>query len=252
MAKNPIRGRNRFDPESREPYRLSRSKLDDFLQCPRCFYLDRRLGIEHVPLPAFTLNTATDTLLKKEFDVHRLAGTPHPIMVQYGIDAIPFRHPDIDTWRNNFKGVEILHRPTNLVITGAPDDVWIDRDNRLRVVDYKSTSTTREISLDSEYKQGFKRQIEVYQWLLRGKGFDVSDTGHFVYVNADTSLPSFDRKLVFDMQIISYTGSDAWVEDAIRAAHACLMSDQIPSASQACAWCAYAQNAHPLQVRGTG
>ena len=39
------RTRNLFDPKSKTPFRLSRTKLDLFLSCPRCFYLDRRLGV---------------------------------------------------------------------------------------------------------------------------------------------------------------------------------------------------------------
>ena len=53
-----VRTRNRYDPTSPEPYKLSRSQLQLFLACPRCFYLDRRLGIDRVPGPAFTLNSA--------------------------------------------------------------------------------------------------------------------------------------------------------------------------------------------------
>ena len=34
-----------FDPDSATPFALSRSKVDLFLQCPRCFYLDRHLSI---------------------------------------------------------------------------------------------------------------------------------------------------------------------------------------------------------------
>lgn len=233
------RTRNIFDPTSKEPFKLSRSRLELFMDCPRCFYLDRRLGIDRVSGPAFTLNSATDTLLKKEFDIHRKEGTPHPLMQKYKIDAVPFQHPDIDVWRENFKGVQYLHEPTNLLITGAVDDIWVDPKGTLMVVDYKSTSTTKEISLDDEWKQGYKRQMEVYQWLLRHKGFIVSDTGHFVFVNANTGKEIFDGRLEFDMSIISYTGKDDWVEEAVQYAHECLMGDEIPDAAEDCEWCSY-------------
>jgi hypothetical protein len=89
-----VRERNRFDPHSADPFKLSRSRLEVFLSCPRCFYLDRRLGIDRVRGPAFTLNSATDTLLKKEFDAHRAAGTPHPISaalnMRLAIETPPF------------------------------------------------------------------------------------------------------------------------------------------------------------------
>jgi hypothetical protein len=57
-----------FNPESKEPFELSRSKIDLFLECARCFYLDRRLGIGRPDSFPFTLNNAVDALLKKEFD----------------------------------------------------------------------------------------------------------------------------------------------------------------------------------------
>ena len=65
---NAQRTRNIFDPKSKEPFRLSRSRLELFVDCPRCFYLDRRLGTDRPPGFPFTLNSAVDTLLKKEFD----------------------------------------------------------------------------------------------------------------------------------------------------------------------------------------
>jgi len=33
-----------FDPRSDKPFVLSRSKVELFIDCPRCFYLDRGLG----------------------------------------------------------------------------------------------------------------------------------------------------------------------------------------------------------------
>jgi len=238
---NGKRTRNIFDPKSKEPFKLSRSKIEMFLGCPRCFYIDRRLGIGRVSGPAFTLNSATDTLLKKEFDLARAAGMPHPLMKKYKVDAIPFQHERINEWRENFKGVQHLHKGTNLLITGAVDDIWINPKKELIVVDYKSTSTTKEIDLNdgTPWKEGYKRQMEIYQWLLRQSGFTVSNTGYFVYVNADTSQDAFDAKLVFDEQLIPYEGKDDWVEEAIQYAHDCLMEDEIPDPQEECEWCSY-------------
>lgn len=160
-------------------------------------------------------------------------------MQKYKIDAVPFQHPDIDVWRDNFKGVQYLHKPTNLLITGALDDVWVDPRGTLMVVDYKSTSTTKEITLEDEWKQGYKRQMEVYQWLLRRNDFDVSDIGYFLFVNADTGREHFNGELKFKLQIIEYSGNDNWVEEAVGYAHDCLMDDQIPDAPEECEWCAY-------------
>ncbi|MDP3724861.1 MAG: PD-(D/E)XK nuclease family protein [Nanoarchaeota archaeon] len=247
---NPQRSRNVFDPKSNEPFRLSRSRLELFHGCPRCFYIDRRLGTDRPPGFPFTLNAAVDTLLKKEFDIHRAEGSQHPLMKEYGIDAVPYPGDQMDEWRENFKGVQFLHRPTNLVITGAVDDIWINPKKELMVVDYKATSTESEITLDAEYRQGYKRQMEIYQWLLRQNGYPVSDTGYFVYANGKKDRKAFDKKLEFDVQIISYTGDDSWVEDIIKKAHACLMGSEIPEAGKSCEYCAYRNAARKHEQEG--
>lgn len=236
---NPQRTRNIYDPNSKEPFKLSRSKIDLFVECQRCFYIDRRLGTGRPPGYPFSLNSAVDTLLKKEFDIHRAAQSAHPIMDAYGVDAVPFGHEKIDEWRENFKGVQSLHKPTNLIITGAVDDVWINPQKELIVVDYKATAVNKEVTLEDEWKDGYKRQMEVYQWLLRQNGFTVNDTGYFVYANGSTVNEAFDGKLEFDVTLLPYTGSDDWMEDTIKEIHQCLNSDEVPKTGDDCDYCAY-------------
>ncbi len=241
------RVKNLFNPDSTEPFKLSRSKIELFHDCPRCFYLDRRLGVGRPPGFPFTLNSAVDHLLKKEFDVHRAKGSPHPLFKIYGVKAIPYAHEMINEWRENFKGVQYLHRPTNFVITGAVDDIWINDDKELIVVDYKATSTSSEITLESEYRQAYKRQMEIYQWLLRQNSFTVSDTGYFVYANGLKDKAAFDGRLEFDVQIIPYKGSAAWVTDFIVSAKKCLMGD-MPESSSSCDHCAYRKATAPYEL----
>ena len=245
--KNSIRTRNIFDPKSKEPFKLSRSKIDLFLECERCFYFDRRLGIARPPGLPFTLNSAVDFLLKKEFDIHRAKNEKHPLMEKYGIEAVPFQHKMMDEWRDNFKGVQFLHRPTNFLVTGAVDDIWADPKGQLIVVDYKATSTANQISMDDPWRQDYKRQVEVYQWLLRQNGFTVSPTAYFVYANGRKDKEAFDGKLEFDVEIIPYQGNDKWVQDALIKARQCLDSDEIPAAAPDCPFCNYRQSAKKFE-----
>ncbi len=78
-------------------------KIDDFLESPRCFYLDRKLGVAQPPGFPFSLNSAVDKLLKKEFDIHRKAGSKHPLMKAYSIDAIPFDHEKLEEWQDSMR-----------------------------------------------------------------------------------------------------------------------------------------------------
>lgn len=235
-----ISDRNIFRPDSSEPFRLSRSKIDLFTECPRCFYLDRRFGVGRPSMPGFTLNVAVDHLLKKEFDIHRAKGEPHPLMKKHGLDAVPFDHPQLDVWRENFKGVQYVYEPANFLVTGAVDDIWVSPNGDLHVVDYKATSKEEDPNLDGIWQQGYKRQMEVYQWLLRGLGFQVSNRGYFVYVNGKKDRAAFDAKLEFDVLLIPYDGNCDWIEPTLMKAKACLASDELPpSGPERCEYCPY-------------
>ncbi|MCI0680040.1 PD-(D/E)XK nuclease family protein [bacterium] len=236
---NPKRSRNIFDPHDPKPFKISRSKIDLFVECPRCFYLDRHLGVGRPPGFPFNLNSAVDHLLKKEFDIHRVKGDPHPLMTHYGIDAKPFSHPDLDRWRENFVGVQYLYEPENFIVTGAVDDVWVNPEGELIVADYKATSKDTEITLDAPWQDGYKRQMEVYQWLLRGNGFSVSNTGYFVYANGKRDREAFDGRLEFDITLIPYTGLDTWVPKTLNDIRACLESEKIPIPNDTCDYCRY-------------
>ena len=237
----------KFDPDSPASFKLSRSKIEDFTRCPRCFYLDRRLGIAQPAGYPFNLNSAVDHLLKKEFDIHRAAGSAHPLMMAYGIDAKPFDHVELNQWRENFHGVQYLHPATNLLITGAVDDLWVNPKGELHVVDYKATSKDTEVTLDADWQDGYKRQMEIYQWLLRQNGFKVSKVGYFVYCNGKRDRKAFDGKLEFDIKIIPYKGDDGWVEKAIIAAHKCMSGNVIPKPNPECDYCTYRAAARAVE-----
>ncbi len=118
--------------------------------------------------------------------------------------------------------------------------MWQNKKGEYIVVDYKSTSKAEEITaLDKDWQIGYKRQMEIYQWLLRQNGFKVSDTGYFVYCNGQADREAFDGKLEFDITLIPYKGDDSWVEETIIKAHKCLNGDKIPTASSGCDYCNY-------------
>lgn len=239
---NPNRKRNIYDPNSPELFRLSRGKIDNFITCPRCFYLDRRLGVAQPPGYPFSLNSAVDKLLKKEFDIHRAKGTRHPLCDKYGIDAIPLAHEKIDEWRDSLRGgITVRVDGSNVVITGGVDDMWVTPTSEYIVVDYKATSKDGEVSLDAEWQDGYKRQMEIYQWLFRKNGFKVSDTGYFVYCNGNTDTEAFDGKLEFEIKLIPYTGNTDWVESTVLKAIECLKGDVIPESGEDCDFCKYRQ-----------
>ena len=219
------------------------------MECPRCFYIDNRLGVGRPKGPSFTLNVAVDALLKKEFDIHRMNGTKHPLCDVYGVDAVPYNHEDLNNWRENFVGIQHSHKGTGLLVTGAVDDIWKDKKGNLMVVDYKATSKEGKIDSleDTKWQNQYKRQMEVYQWLLRQRGFPVSVTGYFVYVNGKKDKKAFDGKLEFDVTLIAYNGDDGWIENTLWDIKKCLDASELHKPGESCEYCAYRKFALEVQ-----
>lgn len=244
-----------YRPGQKEVFKVSRSRIELFTQCPRCFWLDARLKIKRPDSPPFNINKAIDELFKKEFDTYRGKKQPHPIMKDNNLDGIiPYAHEHLDKWRENFVGVQTLHEPTNLLVFGAVDDIWVNEAGELIVVDYKATAKNKPVdNIDAEWQITYKRQMEVYQWLLRQNGFKVSNTGYFVYTNGRMDPEGFFDKLEFTTNLISYTGDDVWVEGALQDMKECLEGDMprvgINIMGGDCQFCNYAKQRTELTLK---
>ena len=219
--------------------KLSRSQIDLFMQCRRCFWLLKLKKIARPPGLPFSLNSAVDRLLKNEFDQYRDLSAPHPLMELNHIKAVPYRNLHLETWRNNFKGIRYIHEATGFEVYGAIDDIWQAMDGTLHIVDYKSTSKNAEIGIHADWQAGYRRQMEVYQWLFRMNDFTVSDKGYFVYCNALKNRPSFDNHLEFETKILSYDGNTQWIEPTLKEIALCLESKEMPASNEDCEYCKY-------------
>jgi len=257
------RHRGTYKPERSEPYELSRGRLEGFLNCEACFWLDRVRGVKFPSIPGFLLNTNTDTLLKKDFDQFRGKG-PHPVMAKAGLSHLrPFFHEDIEKWESSLhfgsspNHFNTIHEKTNILFGGGLDDVWENLETgELHVVDYKSTAqmSMAPAPLDEsfiappkdpnkkDYKAGYRRQMEMYQWILRRKGFSVSDTGYFLYVDGqhinesgmiDSENPS-QAWMRFKTAIIPFIGDESWVEEALVRAKQTLEKEDCPLHAEEC------------------
>ena len=239
------RHRGVYKPELADsPFELSRSAIEKFIKCPKCFYNEKLHGVKPPSMPGFLLNTNTDTLLKKDFDQYR-GRESHPIMRLAGLDhLIPLLHTDIEEWEDslhfglNPHKFNTLHRETNILFGGGLDDVWQNKESgELHIVDYKSTAQMGKEPkpldesfiappLDqkkADYKASYRRQMDMYQWILRRKGFNVSNTGYFVYVDGQHISQSgminpenpVEAVMKFNTAIIPYEGDDSWVEEVL-------------------------------------
>ena len=228
--------------------KISRSAVEQHLNCQRCFYLAYKHKIRPPSLP-FTLNSAVDNLCKNEFDFYRKNKKPHPLFLEndgvtdYLIDAVPFQHEDLDKWRNFRQGISFTDEYHGFTFYGAIDDVWIKKNGDLIVSDVKSTSK-KEFNWaktwdEYDYPKAYKRQLEMYQWLFRKNGFSVSNKAYLVYYNGLKDEPMFDKTLKFESFLVEFDCNDNWVEEAIIHAKKLMDTDSMPKGSYKCDTCQY-------------
>ena len=224
--------------------KLSRSTVERYLSCPRCCILEKIYKIKPPSLP-FTLNIAVDNLCKKEFDYYRQRQIPHPLFQKFSIDAIPFKHKDIDKWRNNYEGLRYVSKENNYDFGGALDDIWQKSNGELIVVDIKATAKNKFDWNDTfnkyDYPKSYKRQLEMYQWLLLRNGFNVAEEAYLLYFNANKHETFFHNKLTFETHLVKLKCSTTWVEGKILETVDLIRSKKFPKPSKSCEVCNYLQ-----------
>ncbi len=235
-----------YTPGQTATFRISRSKFTDFLNCQRCFYLDRVKGLTSPSTPGWALNDTTDLLLKKEFDACRQQEIPHRVFKEFGLNnIIPFKHTDMDKWRDALRhGLEYQVTNTNITLSGAIDDIWLDlQSNELIVVDYKSQASRYAVNrhryLANTYHQDYKIQLDIYSYLLAHMGFPVSKTAYFYVCNGDRNADEFNGQIMFAETLIPYTWDGNWIERAVFEMLDVLNSEMLPPSNPACENCAY-------------
>ncbi len=222
--------------------KLSRSTVEKYITCPRCCFLEKIYDIRPPSLP-FTLNLAVDNLCKNEFDFYRQRQEPHPLFNKYNIDAIPFKHNEIDNWKNNYKGIRYKSAKHQYDFGGAIDDIWEKSNGELIIADIKATSRNNFNWNDTwnkyDYPKSYKRQLEMYQWLFKMNGFKVSSEAYIIYFNGKKNENFFQNKLEFETHVIKLNCSTDWVETKIIETVELLRSNTFPSPSQKCENCNY-------------
>jgi len=263
--KNP-RHWGRYEEGRAEPFELSRGSIDKMVKCEACWWLEKAMGLKQPGTPPFAINSNTDLLLKRDHDRYR-GKSPSPIMKAQGLGHLrPYAHPDLNKWTDSVAfgkpgHFNCLHEETNILFGGGIDDIFENpATGELHIVDYKSTSqeglgkTVRDPLDDTflwpkddpmkkeDFKAGYRRQADMYQWILRRMGFKVSNTAYFLYVDGlaldfGGMLDEEDTEaawMKFEAKIMTYEGNDSWVEDALYRAKELVQQEEMPEHGY---WC---------------
>ena len=168
---------------------LSPNSLNLFLECPHCFWLDKRMGIRRPPSYPYALNSAVDYLLKEEFDAYRLKGEVHPLITAHNIPAKLFSNQELlNQWRSNFSGIRHYDKDLDATLFGAVDDILEFTDGKLAALDYKSTGS----KVANVYDR-FQIQMDIYTYLLEKNGFQTPRKGYLAFYIVDKQNGFKDR-----------------------------------------------------------
>ncbi len=243
----------KFDANTDKAFTVSRTRIQNFLNCPRCFYVQNRHGVKALESYPFRLNSATDTLLKKTFDTAREKQIPHRYFKEKNIDLVPFKHEKMDEWRENFQGVKHHYEKANLLVQGAVDEILINLKNKeLSPIEFKSTQTKDNDSvkyLGKPHHKQWKNQLEIYGYLLEKNGFKISEDSYIVFCNAEINHEEWNEKLNFKVQVINYKMDYSWVEPTLDKIKELLLQNTTPdfSDSEDCDMCRFLQEQEEIK-----
>ena len=249
------RHRGRFNRQNPAPYELSRSRVENYLKCKACFWLEQLHRVKPPEIPSFTINTTTDILLKRDADAVRGRQTL-PLWAAHGLDhLIPFEHEHLEKWTNslhygaNDTYFNTVHTESNIKFGGGLDDVFLNtRTGQIHIVDYKSTAQgtrspikyeKKPVSLNDPWKISYKRQMDMYVWVMRRKGFSISSIGYFLYCDGDrfseyNFLNSENASMQFKMSLIPYRVDTGWIEPTLLSIKECLYYPETPRHAENC------------------
>ena len=129
------------------------------------------------------------------------------------------------------------------------DDIMIDENDKLVVIDFKATAKKADIlSYNDVYNNGesYKRQLEIYSWLLKKNNFDVSDTGYLMYYNGDASKPHLGREMHFRRTLVPFKLDTEWISPLIQDMYDCLQLEETPDYNPDCPDCIYLKTVSEL------
>ena len=212
---------------------LSYSSLSIFKNCPRCFYLDRKLKIPRPQGIKSGVPAAVDKILKES--AVSILGLPEGFKFYSGPDLKKMQH-----WKSNPYKME---DSKGNVIVGAFDDLLVNPETgELAYIDYKTTGKEPDQEFGEKYYQS---QCDIYTaFLLRG-GKKVASFGVLLFY---WPMPGEGGTVLFKSKPILLKPNPEVAETLFKEAVALLESPKIPKPGPECEYCNYVKNYMSVQA----
>ena len=227
---------------SKIPFKLSRTKIDLYFECKRCFYLDQKFGIRRPHGAPLVINNKIVEDFKSELDKCRLEKTIHPHLKKLNKNFIPIQHPMLYEWKNSFKGTGFHHKDTNFYIYGIIDDIWLSESSKKNYsIIIKSTSKKDQLNFENIWP-GYWRQLSLYSFILSKNSLSMSKTGILIYINTPTNFNEIEDNQILRLNFFEKILNFDWIDDTLQSIYSLLNNSETPESSKRCKYCNYYYN----------
>src|SRR5579859_4730879 len=164
--------------------RLSKSQLDKFTACPRCFWLSHRQGLDQPDMISSKVWKGIERITQAHYETHRIAKTtPSNLIGQVPAGAIPYQGDRIDLKSLRYWGKGLAFEVDGVTVTTALDDMleW-PQDNGVptlyAVIDYKSKSKETD---EASTQELYGTQADVFDLACNVNGYTTDGVVYFDY-----------------------------------------------------------------------
>jgi len=222
-------------------FKLSPSALGLFLDCPRCFWLEKNRKLKR-PRGIFpSLPGGMDRVIKTYFDGYRQDGGLPPEVQGKVLGRLFQDLARLNRWRD-WKTTDLAYTDAALQVTlsGALDDCLIDGE-RYIPLDYK----THGYGAKPESIAFYQHQLDCYCLMLEASGFPTTGLAYLVYYYPLTVGPN--GQVAFAVVPLRVTTDLTRAKDLVARAVTCLRGP-LPAPGAECEHCQW-QGAYQQQVR---
>lgn len=246
--------------------RLSKSQMDKFVSCPRCFWLAQNHKFKQPEQISSKVWKGIERVTIAHYEQHRLAKTtPGNLAGFVPAGAIPYQADRIDMKALRYWGKGFRFAVDGVEVSTALDDMLqYDRDSvegmrkLYAVIDYKSKSKATD---EESTRQLYQNQADVFDLACNVNGYPTEGIVYFDYwypiaaKDRNATLTPENHHIteqVWGSQVVTLKADHARIKKLVLQAAACIES-AMPDPPRAgkkgeisCAVCAYVEDRETL------
>ena len=213
--------------------KLSPSTLNLFLECPRCFWLDKIKFIKR-PRGIFpSLPGGMDRVIKTYFDGFRAKNALPPELNGTDFQGVKLfgDQEQLEKWRRWQTGL-VYQDSDGSILSGALDDLLV-KEGHYIPFDYK---TKGSVTTEQDAVKYYQNQLNCYTLLLAENKMSTAGYGYLLYYSPKSV--GENGAVHFELQVIRIATDQEKAREIFRKA-AALLNGTLPPSIHTCEYCSW-------------